>query len=164
MNEIKLEAGEKTVLKDGDITNPFRGKLTLTNKRLIALRKKGFFGQTYVKEKDFPIETIIEAYIDVSGLVGNCEMKLTLETGEWTCAFGVSDAPAAMFLGAMGASHAYSSLFAKQRAITNRWINAITSELNRLKLESRESLTCSSCGKPLQISDKFCPQCGNKIK
>ena len=41
---------------------------------------------------------------------------------------------------------------------------AITGELYRRRLETREALVCSSCGKTLQKRDKFCPQCGNEIK
>lgn len=40
---------------------------------------------------------------------------------------------------------------------------AITGELYRIRLDRRESLVCS-CGKTLQKTDKFCPQCGNEIK
>ena len=41
---------------------------------------------------------------------------------------------------------------------------AITGELYRRRLETRESFVCSSCGKTLQKNDKFCPPCGNEIK
>jgi hypothetical protein len=41
---------------------------------------------------------------------------------------------------------------------------AITGELYRRRLEQTPPLVCSSCGKTLQKSDKFCPHCGNEVK
>ena len=86
----------------------------LTNKRLIIFRKKGFFKSTYIKTSEIPIKQIIEAYADVS--FSGCLMKITRENGKWECRLGVPDSPRQLL---------YGTLDAKQRSITDRWVNAI---------------------------------------
>lgn len=98
----------------GTVFLGLRGKLLLTNKRLIIFRKKGFFKSTYIKTSEIPIKQIIEAYADVS--FSGCLMKITHENGKWECRLGVPDSPRQLL---------YGTLDAKQRSITDRWVNAI---------------------------------------
>ena len=56
-------------------------KILLTNKRLIFFKKKGFFGDFNVQEREIPLTDISECTLEKSSLDGN-KILIQLKNGE----------------------------------------------------------------------------------
>lgn len=119
---MELGKDERIILDDG--TLGFRKRLTLTNKRLIILKGKGFFKVTWKKEEEISIEEIEEAYAHVDSFTSMSVMKLRLKNGRTKdIRFKLSDSQ--MVGGMLGDPN--TALPMKVKSITDRWVNVINS-------------------------------------
>ena len=118
---------ERTILADGKIATEMGALtaklLTLTSKRLIVQKKKGLFSSDYEQEYEFLLVDIVEVYAKVSGFTGTTQLILLFKDGhEWSCRFSVGGSD--MLFGTL------ESMSAKQRALTDRWVNAINNQMH----------------------------------
>jgi hypothetical protein len=71
--EEELQNDERIVLDEAKIA--FRGKIILTDKRLVIFKPKGFLSSSFVKRDGIPLSDILEACTDTSGSTGNTRMR-----------------------------------------------------------------------------------------
>ena len=122
-----MSEDEKTILADGKIATEIASLtaklLTLTSKRLIVQKKKGLFSSRYEQEYEFQLGDIVEVYVKVSDSIGTPQLILRFKDGhEWSCRFSV-DSIDMLF-------ETLEVMNAKQRAITDRWVNAINNQMH----------------------------------
>jgi hypothetical protein len=131
--EFKLLEGETIVLDDGYVG--YRQKLTLTNKRLIYIKKEGFFSGFERVMEEIPLEQIEEAYTQTSGLLTQSSLAILRmkdgQTRELDVHFGGGDALGMLFAPDMPTENAI-----RTKTLCDKWVNAINQQL-RAKVEDR---------------------------
>ena len=100
----------------------FKKKMTLTNKRLIVQQGEGFFRVTWKNEAEIPLEEIEEANAHVESSTSLSTMKLRLKNGN-TKDIRFKPPESEMTDRAIDKT----AMLTKVKAITERWVNAITS-------------------------------------
>ena len=108
-----IRHGEKYEWSKAFFRFELRRKLILTNKRILFLKEEKL-------ASEIPLDQIIEAYPDVQG-IGNHYIRLKLKDGGGASIFFVVLSPK-MLLGA-------PYMIGKQKALTDRWINAIINQI-----------------------------------
>lgn len=129
--EMKLE-GEIVILDNGNVG--YRQKVTLTNRRLIFIRKQGSFKE-YEPVEEIPLEQIKEAYVHTGGVFSPASsVVLKMKNGlNWqlNISFGNGDDTGKFF-----SYHMATDLAIISKAVCDKWANAINQQL-KLKVEDR---------------------------
>ena len=94
-----------------------RGRIILTSKRIVIFQKKGWINQSYKQLVEIPLEEITEIYSEVRAITG-CYMKFRIKGGDWGMVSFPSKGANLFMQGIYG--HDKS-----QKAVTDRWVNAI---------------------------------------
>jgi hypothetical protein len=155
--EMKLIEGEKIVLEGGAVT--------LTNKRLVTLKKKSFFNFQLIQDKEIFLDDIDEAHNESGGFGLLPTLNVKLKNGECIevrVAMSGGDALSTMF-----AEDYVTDTTARQNAVNERWANAINNQLRKHQIEqlSKSVGKCHGCGKEIpQGNYAFCPSCGISLK
>ena len=109
---------EKKILEENcSFGNVKRGRIILSSKRLVIFQKKGLISQSYEKVAEIPLEEITEVYSEVRAITG-CYMKFRVKGGDW----GMVSFPSTGANLFMGGIYGHEK---SQKAVTDRWINAI---------------------------------------
>ena len=160
---MKLSEGERVVLDDGSVG--FRRKLTLTNKRLIFQKKKGFISTSWVQDDEIPLDKIEEAYVEiVSKFSGKSAAMLRMKNGE-SIELGLKLTDSEVF-GADFGGEGLAGMNLRLKMKNDRWVNEINNQLNKNRIEKLESeeKKCPKCGKEMpQGNFDFCPFCGKPL-
>jgi hypothetical protein len=117
---MELEKDESIILDEAKIA--YRDKIILTNKRLIILQPKGFLSSTFVKRYEIPLDSILEAYTDISG-IGWSKMIVKLRNGEKK-EFGF-DIGAVTLLNTLAQTQSHTN------AITEKWVYTINRTIDK---------------------------------
>jgi len=122
--------------------------------------------------KDLKIEVVSksekEGIINIStgftifsaGGEGVIEVKSVPDTNETTVAIGIKPKMKAVLIDWGQASRETGQIFSK----IEEYLGMVVAEPAPEKTEPSTSNTCSSCGKPVGAADKFCQNCGAKLK
>lgn len=119
---MQLDTNERKILEDKGY---FKGnrKILLTNNRLIFLRKKGFFGDYKLFEREIPLTDISECTLEKSSLEGN-KIKIKLKNGE--SHFLIF--PAKLSALAFGSIYDFDQT---KSSITDKWLLAINQQIQK---------------------------------
>lgn len=160
---MKLSEGERILLDDGSVG--FRRKITLTNKRLIFQKKKGFISTSWVQDDEIPLDKIEEAYVEiVSKFSGKSAAMLRMKNGE-SIELGLKLTDSEVF-GADFGGEGLAGMNLRLKMTNDRWVNAINNQLakNRIDQSKSGAYKCPKCGKDMPQGDfDFCPFCGNSL-
>ena len=152
--EMRLLEGENIILEGRN--------LTLTNKRLVTLKRKGLFNPYVMVVKEMFLD---EAHNESGGFGGLPTLIVKLKNGECIevrVAMSSGDALSTMFAGDY-----ITDTTARQNAVNERWVNAINNQLRKHQIEqlSKSVGKCPDCGKEIpQGNFTFCPFCGKSLK
>jgi len=159
--EMKLLEGE-TIILEGFGSGR---KVTLTNKRLVLQKKKGFFYSYWMIDEEMFLDAIDEAYAETGSFTGIETLQLRLKNGEsYQLAISLSGSAT---LGSLVAADWVTDTALKQKTVNDRWANAINNQLRKRQIEqlSKSAGKCPDCGKEIpQGSFAFCPFCGTSLK
>jgi hypothetical protein len=159
-----LDEDEKIILDDGPVG--YRRKLTLTNKRLIFLKKKGVLTTSWVQEDEIPLEEIEEAYVEPGGAFFSLSTAWLKMKNQEPIELGLKLSDSQM-LGTTLASDQTTDMTLRIKTVNDRWVNAINNQLNRNRIEQLTSgiVNCPTCGKEIPKGNfVFCPFCGNSLR
>jgi hypothetical protein len=131
---LNSNSAEKKILEENcSFGNMSNGRIVLTSKKIVILQKKGLIKQSYKKLVEIPLEEIVEVFSEVRTLTG-CYMKFRVKGGDW----GMVRFPST------GANLLVDGLYGhdrSQKAVTDRWINAINiARKNNEKFEIEDPL------------------------
>ena len=95
-----------------------------------------------------------------AGGEGVIEVKSVPDTNETTVAIGIKPKMKAVLIDWGQASREVKQIFSK----IEEYLGVVIAEPVPEKAESSTLNTCPSCGKPVGAADKFCQNCGAKLK
>lgn len=95
-----------------------------------------------------------------AGGEGVIEVKSVPDTNETTVAIGIKPKMKAVLIDWGQASRETRQIFSK----IEEYLGIVVAEPVTEKVEPSTSNTCPSCGKPVGAADKFCQNCGAKLK
>jgi len=95
-----------------------------------------------------------------AGGEGVIEVRSVPDTNETTVAIGIKPKMKAVLIDWGQASRETRQIFSK----IEEYLGVVVAEPVIEKVEPSNSNTCPSCGKPVGAADKFCQNCGAKLK
>ncbi len=117
---MQLATNERQILEDKGYFEGTR-KILLTNKRLIFFKKKGFFGDYNLFEREIPLTDISECTLEKSSLEGN-KIRIQLKNGENHFLIF----PAKLSALAFGSIYDFDQT---KSSITDKWLLAINQQI-----------------------------------
>ena len=131
LGELNEMSDNDKILEGICALNRKAGKLVLTNKHLIFLKKSGFLSTKYEKNSEVALDEIAECFSDISYL-GGCKMIIKFKDGKK----GVITFPGSgtqLLFGGID-SHVQT-----QKAQSDRWISAINNAKQKTDLNSKNN-------------------------
>ena len=119
---MQLAANERQILEDKGYFEGTR-KILLTNKRLIFFKKKGFFGDFNLLEREIALTDISECTLEKSSLEGN-KIKIRLKNGK--SHFLIF--PAKLSALAFGSVYDFDQT---KSSITDKWLLAVNQQIQK---------------------------------
>ena len=128
-----MDLNEERILEGNcSFGNMKKGKAILTSKRLVIFQKKGWIKESWKKLVEIPLEEIVECYSESRTFTG-WFMKFRVKGGDWGMVTFPSTGANLLVGGVYG--HEKS-----QKAVTDRWINAINLAKEQLNKETESPL------------------------